>query len=139
MSSLFIPAAANVSSAASMRRSSVPLFQCSPKGVQPMPTIATRSLMPWEAMRYLSSCFCRPLIAPSAPGRSGPGMPCEAMCRPLRGRPHGAGLPEVVVNVVGGEQLAEGHLDPVADLEALDVDVDQLDRVPAAAVEVDHR
>ena len=30
----------------STSRSSGPLSQCSPKGVQPMPTMATRSLMP---------------------------------------------------------------------------------------------
>src|SRR4029453_10525221 len=36
---------------ASTSRSSGPLSQCSPKGVQPMPTIATRSLIPLLAMR----------------------------------------------------------------------------------------
>src|SRR5437762_2966391 len=114
-----MPTDLNVSSDASISRSSVPLFQCSPKGVQPMATIATRSLMPWEAMRYLSSCFRCPLFAPSAPGRSGPGMPWEAMCvsSSAADRP---GLPEVVVNVVGGEQLAERHLDAVADLQRVD-------------------
>src|SRR5213080_2399180 len=108
MSSFVSPAAAKVSSDASISRSSVPLVQCSPKGVQPMPTIATRSL-----------------------------MPCEAMCRPLRGGPHRAGLPEVVVNVVGGEQLAERHLDAVADLQRVDVDVGELHGVTSTAVEVD--
>src|SRR3954462_5227946 len=92
-SSLVTPADLNVSSDASIRRSSVPLCQCSPKGVQPMPTIATRSLIPWEAMEIPS----------------------------VRG-PHGASLPEVIVNVVGGEQLAERHLHPVADLQRVDVD-----------------
>src|SRR5262245_47297481 len=43
-----MPADANASFDDSIRRSSAPLFQCSPKGVQPMPTIATRSRMPWE-------------------------------------------------------------------------------------------
>src|SRR4029453_11997257 len=33
-----------------MSRSSGPLSQCSPNGVQPMPTIATRSLIPLLAM-----------------------------------------------------------------------------------------
>src|SRR6185503_2448949 len=42
--------------AASTRRSSGPLSQCSPNGVQPMPTIATRSLIPLLAM-----------VSPSAP------------------------------------------------------------------------
>src|SRR4051812_5158337 len=106
--SLSMPADANVSSAASISRSSVPLFQCSPNGVHPMPTIATWSL-----------------------------IPCEAMC--CSSAPDRPGLPEVVVNVVGGEQLAERHLDPVADLQPVDVDVGELHRVAAATVEVDHR
>src|SRR5262249_29874616 len=41
-----MPADWYASLAASTSRSSAPLSQCSPKGVQPMPTIATRSLMP---------------------------------------------------------------------------------------------
>src|SRR5438067_2160780 len=103
-----MPTDLNVSSDASISRSSVPLFQCSPKGVQPMATIATRSLIPCEAMCVSSSAADRP------------------------------GLPEVVVNVVGGEQLAERHLDPVADLQRVDVDVGELDGVTSTAVEVDH-
>jgi len=47
-SSLVRPAEANVSLDASSSRSSVLLFHCSPNDVQPMPTIATRSLMPCE-------------------------------------------------------------------------------------------
>src|SRR3954469_16453477 len=110
-SSLVTPADANVSSAASISRSSVPLFQCSPNGVHPIPTIATWSLIPWEAM-----CLFLPDSAAN-----------------------GSRFPEVVVDVVGGEEPAEGHLDPVADREPVDVDVGELHRQPAAAVEVDDR
>ena len=53
--------------------------------------------------------------------------------------PDGAGLPEVVVDPVGGEQPAERHLHPVADLHVVGVDVGELDREAAAAVEVDDR
>jgi len=52
-SSFVIPADANVASDASTRRSSVPLFHCSPKLVQPIPTMATRSLMPCDPMVLL--------------------------------------------------------------------------------------
>src|SRR5581483_5868418 len=44
------PAERYASPAASTSRSSGPLSQCSPNGVQPMPTIATRSLIPLLAM-----------------------------------------------------------------------------------------
>ena len=114
MSSLVMPADANVSSAASISRSSVPLFQCSPNGVHPIPTMATWSLIP-----------CEPICA--SPRSSA----CPVSCDRAR-------FPEVVVDVVGGEQLAERHLHPVADLQRVDVDVDELHRQPAAAVEVDH-
>src|SRR6478735_3118894 len=53
--------------------------------------------------------------------------------------PYGSRLPEVVVNVVRREQLAERHLDAVADRHIARVDVGHLDREPAAAVEVDDR
>src|SRR3954469_13968156 len=53
--SLATPADANASFDASMRRSSAPLSQCSPNGVHPMPTIATRSRMPLDAMSLLLS------------------------------------------------------------------------------------
>ena len=75
------PAEASASVAASISRSSAPLSQCSPNGVQPMPTMATRSLMPCEAMPSVLSA------------------------------PDGARLPEVVVDAVGGEQAPERHLD----------------------------
>ena len=83
-----------------------PLSQCSAKRVQPMPTMATRSLIPWL-----------PISASTAEPR----------------------LPEVVVDAVGGEQPAERHLDPGADAHLVGVDVGELDRQPAAAVEVDDR
>ena len=51
----------------------------------------------------------------------------------------GPRLPEVVVDLVGGEQLPERHLDPVAHLDVAGVDVGELDRQAAAAVEVDDR
>src|SRR5689334_498092 len=110
MSSLVTPADANASADDSSIRSSALLFQCSPKGVHPIPTIATRSLMPFELMCALFSL-----------------------------RPYGPGLPEVVVDLVRGEQAAERHLDAVAHLHARGVDVAELDREPAATVPVDDR
>src|SRR6476660_3491567 len=94
-SSLVMPVDANVASAASTRRSSVPLFHCSPKFVQPIPTMATRSLIPCEPMALL--------LVPRSADR--------------------ARFPEVVVNLVRGEQLAERHLDAVAHLQRGRVDV----------------
>src|SRR5713226_6351812 len=93
------------------------MSQCSANRVQPMPTIATRSLIPCEAMSALPSGI------PSR-GAGGPDWP---------------GLPEVVVDAVGREQAAEGHLDPATDLDLPLVHVSQLDRQPSAAVEVHHR
>src|ERR1051326_355161 len=55
MSSLVRPADANASVVESMTRSSVLLSQCSPNGVHPIPTMATRSRMPREAMALRSS------------------------------------------------------------------------------------
>ena len=52
-------------------------------------------------------------------------------------RAHRARLPEVVVDAVGAEEPPEGHLDPAAGPDLLGVDVGQLDREAAAAVEVD--
>ena len=71
----------------STSRSSADLSQCSPKAVQPIPTMATRSLMPCDAH----------VTHPSR----------------LLGadRPR---LPEVVVDAGGGDQPPEGHLDPAA-------------------------
>src|SRR5512134_739872 len=95
--------------AASTRRSPTLLSQCSPKGVHPMPMIATRSRMPLLAM-----------APPSSPARR-------------------AGLPEIVVHSLGGEQPSERHLHAVADLDGSRVDVGQLALEAAAALEVDHR
>src|ERR671912_1911941 len=97
-SALPMPADANASPVASRSRSSMPLSQCSAKRVQPIPTIATRSRMPCDPMSAL-------LPGPERPG-----------------------LPEVVVDPLGGEQPPEGHLDPVAEAHAGGLDVRELDR-----------
>src|SRR5690349_9161275 len=111
-SSLVTPADLNASSDASMSKSSVPLFQCSPNGVQPMPTIATLSLMPCELMVE---------------------VPFAAL---VADRP---GLPEVIVDLVGGEEAPERHLHSVTDLECVSVGVGEFDGKTTAAVPVDHR
>src|SRR4051812_18167764 len=98
-----MPADANVSLVASINRSSTPLSQCSLKGVQPIPTMATLSLMPCELMR----------------------RPCSLVV------PEGLGLPEVVLDAVGSVQSAEGQLDPLADGHVGGVAVGQLDRQTA--------
>src|SRR5918993_1836933 len=100
-----MPADANASPVASRSRSSMPLSQCSAKWVQPIPTIATRSRMPCDAMSAL--------------------LP----------RPERPGLPEVVVDPFGGEQSPERHLDPVADAHAGGLDVRELDPQAAAPPE----
>src|SRR5262245_57972773 len=104
-----MPADAYASYAASTRRSSEPLSQCSPNFVQPMPTIATRSLMPLLAMSF-------------APSLSA-----------LRAR-----LPEVVVDAVRGLHAAERHLDLVADLHLVGLAVGHLAEEAPAALEVEH-
>src|SRR5260370_36751059 len=86
MSCLPTPALSRASVVDSMRRSSAALFQCSPNLVQPIPTMATWSLIPCELMP------CRLLL-----GRSR---------RPLRSPPDGAALAEAVVDGLGGEQPA---------------------------------
>src|SRR6266480_2389618 len=86
-SSLATPAESKAAVAESTSRSSAPLSQCSPNGVHPMPTMATRSRMPLDA--------------------------------------------------VYRADLAERHLDPVADGDAPGVDVGHLAAEAAAAVEVD--
>src|SRR5207302_8902383 len=95
---------ANASLEASTMRSSAPLSKRSPNWVHPMPTMATRSLMP--------------LLAIAAPQ-------------------YWSGLPEIVVNAVGGEQPAERHLHPIAHGEVLHDGVGQLDGQAPATVEVD--
>src|SRR4029077_10005760 len=102
--SLSMPAEANVSPAACTMRSSALRVQCSPNGVHPMPTMATRSLMP-----------CEPISPPSPAG-------LYSSARPQR-----PGFPEVVVDAVGGEQLAERHLHPVANGHLVGRHVGELD------------
>src|SRR3954470_23827979 len=105
-SSLVMPAPANASLDASSARSSTPVSQCSLNGVQPIPTMATRSLIPWLAMSGLR------LLVGLGGGRRGA---------------HGPTLPEVVVDAVAGEQPAERHLHPVADGDVGGVDIGELD------------
>src|SRR6476660_4195828 len=50
-----MPADSYAALAASTSRSSRPLSQCSTKLVHPMPTIATRSLMPWLPIAHQPS------------------------------------------------------------------------------------
>src|SRR5690349_9416325 len=104
-----------------MSRSSRPLSQCSLNGVHPMPTMATLSLMPWELMGSTSLLRC---------GSRGGGS---------SGSADRLGLPEVVGDAVGAVEAAEGHLDAPADGDVGGVDVGELDRQAAAAVEVDDR
>src|SRR3954469_8028479 len=111
-SSLVSPASAKASPVAPSSSSSTPMSKCSAKGVQPIPMIATRSLIPCEATS-----------PPSARGT----------------RPQRPGLPEVVVQPVGGGEPAERHLDPITDLHVTRFDVGQLDGEPSTAVEVDDR
>src|SRR5216117_988004 len=113
-------AEATASVAASTNKSPTLLSHRSPNCVQPMPTIATRSRMPLLAI-YASPWRSGPCI-------SGPRHPSD-----------GTRFPEIVVDAVGGEELAERHLDPVADLHGLRVDVGHLALEAAAALEVDHR
>src|SRR4051794_35379187 len=93
-----------------MRRSSEPLSQCSPKLVQPMPTIATRSLIPLLAMTR----------APSSVA--------------LAARPT---LPKIVVDAARAVHSAKRHLDLVADRDFLGLAVGHLAQEAAAAVEID--
>src|SRR6185369_4296506 len=104
-----MPADAYASYAASISRSSAPLSQCSPNFVQPMPMMATRSLMPLLAMFVL--------LVSSAPR---------------------ARLPEVVHDAVRREHAAKRHLDLVADRDLLGLAVRHLAEEAAAAVEVEH-
>ena len=60
MSPSSAPAEAAAAVADSTKRSSVDLSQCSPNAVQPMPTIATWSLMP-----------CDPIYSPFPANRTG--------------------------------------------------------------------
>src|SRR5919109_1530023 len=102
-----MPAEAYASVAASTRRSSGPLSQCSPKGVQPMPTIATRSLIPLLAIAFS-------LLPKNAPAFFGSLLAARS------------GLPEIVVHALCSVQPAEGHLEVVADRDLLRIHVRQL-------------
>src|SRR5262245_33655327 len=121
------PAEASASCEASSARSPTPLSQCSPNWVQPMPTIATRSRIPLLDM----SC----LLALRFYGRGR--YAWRARARRLSAQR--SRLPEVVVDAVGGVQTAERHLDAVADLDRLRIDVGELTREAAALIEVEHR
>jgi hypothetical protein len=50
-----------------------------------------------------------------------------------------ATFPEVVVDTVGAEKPAEGHLHPAAGADLVGVGIGELDRVAPAPVEVDDR
>src|SRR6516165_4462612 len=106
-SSLVTPADPNASLDAATSSSSAPWSHRSPKRVQPMPTMATRSLMPCDAMR-----------SPVSNGSA----------------PDGPDLPEVVVDPVGRRQPAEGRLDAHPDRHPVGVGVGELDGQPPAAV-----
>jgi hypothetical protein len=75
-SSWVMPAAAKASFDASRARSSTPLSQASVKGVHPIPTMATRSLMPWLPIGQASVTLvvlvavASPVVAPPRTGRA---------------------------------------------------------------------
>src|SRR5438876_492133 len=101
-SCLVTPADLNVSSAASMSMSSVPLSQCSRNGIHPAPMMATLSLMP-----------CEPMHEPPVLG----GI--------VSSGPYGAALPEIVVDAVGRVQTAERHLDSHTNRDTVGIDIGQ--------------
>src|SRR5215467_5713373 len=72
-----MPADWYASRAASTSRSSAPLSHCSPKGVQPMPTMATRSLMPLLAMRVSFGSGIAPPAVAMPPRRGSEASPVE--------------------------------------------------------------
>ena len=97
MASMATPAEPTHSTAASVSRSLIPLSQSSPKGVHPMPTMATRSRIPVLVMSAvlllrLPSCGAASAVA-------------------LGQRPR---LPEVIVYTLGAVEAPEGHLHPGA-------------------------
>src|SRR5436190_23108320 len=114
MSSLVRPADAKVSVAASSSRSSVERSHRSPNGVQPMPTMATRSQMPRDAISTLL------------------GLCCDA-------RPDGTCLPEVVVDAARGDHTTEGHLHPVTDGDRGGIDIGELTPQATSTIEVNDR
>src|SRR5262245_18261904 len=107
-----MPAERCASPAASTSRSSALLSQCSAKGVQPMPTIATLSLMP--------------LLA----------MPVSLPARWLAPRPR---LPEVIVHPPAGVEPPEGHLELVPDRHPGRLHVRELADEAPAALEIQDR
>src|SRR5258705_9101590 len=114
-------AEATASVAASTSRSPTLLSQRSPNCVQPIPTIATRSRIPLLAMISSFEGQGPATEDPDTPLKSR--APGRSSARPLRCR---SGLPEIVVHAVGGVELAERHLDPIADLDGLRIDVGHL-------------
>src|SRR6185312_17073126 len=77
MSWMGMPAEAEASTAASVKRSSMPLSHSSPNLVQPMPMMATRSRMPELAMVYSFSFAGTDSIA----GADGADGAAGALCR----------------------------------------------------------
>ena len=73
MSWMGIPAEADASTAASVRRSSIPLSHNSPNLVQPIPMMATRSRIPLLAMVYSSLLAGWAVLA----GSGAAGAPCR--------------------------------------------------------------
>src|ERR1700734_825532 len=104
MSFMSTPADATHSTAASVNRSSALLSHSSPKGVHPMPTIATRSRIPLLAMSavllLLRAGFRAPLVVE-----------------------HGPGLPEVIMHALCRIEAPEGHLHPGTDGQGGRIDV----------------
>src|SRR5258708_3746566 len=127
-SSFLMPALSRAWSAASMRGSSAPLCQCSVKRVQPMPMMATLSLMPRE-LTASPLLACRLLdgrrrwAGPPAPAPRRPSA--RRQCSPYRPR-----FPEVVGDAIGRRQPAERHLHLLTDPDLAGVDVGELDRQP---------
>src|ERR1035437_3485460 len=124
-SSREMPAESTHSTVASVRRSSTLLSHSSPKGVQPIPTIATRSRIPLLAM---SASLCSTRV-----NRPGVLVRCSGTVG------QGPSLPEVIMYPFGGIEAPKGHLDPGTDGHRLGVDVSHLSPISTAAVEVDHR
>src|SRR5258706_698479 len=96
-SSSLMPADCKAALDESISRSSVERFQCSPKVVHPIPTMATWSRIPRDAMSTL-----------------------------LVVRTDGPCFPEVIMHAVLCIQPAEGHLDAIADGDGVRVDVGEL-------------
>ena len=122
MASMATSAEPTHSTAASVSRSLIPLSQSSPKGVHPIPTMATRSRIPVLVMTAVL------LLRRSVPPDPSGGVLGQR-----------SSLPEVIVYTLGAVQPAEGHGHPGADGHRVGVDVGHLAPVAAPAVEVDDR